>query len=212
MLTTKRRLAFSLLEVIATLAVLSLLAGAVVPSTVAYRRKQDVIKTAVILQNLSQGIIGMQATTVNRYPYRISHLGSPIRGSGTNNVNADTTSCSGIAPTSVITYTTAQATGWGASSGPGGPYSDRTIPVTGRQTPLGTISDEMVRTSANNAAGFLPMVIKGVATDDADELNAYIDGDANAADGSNNLNTVQWAAPVSGYVDVKYRVPVINKC
>ncbi len=204
-------MAFSLLEVIATLAVLSLLAGAVVPSTVAYRRKQDVIATAVILQNLSLGIAGMKSTTVNRYPYRLSHLGSPIRGSGTNNVNADTTSCSGIAPSTVITYTTAQATGWGAAVS-GGPYSDRTIPVTGRQTPIGTISDEMVRTSNNTTAGFLPLVIKGVATDDADELNAYIDADANAADGSNILGKVQWAAPVSGYVDVKYRVAVVNSC
>ena len=201
----RRRRAFSLLEVIATLAVLSLLAGAVVPSTVAYLRRQDVAKTAVILQTLSSAIAAMKASTVNRYPFRISHLASPIR-------QVDTTSCSGIAPTTVVPYTAAQVTGWGISAGPGGPYYNRTIPFTGLPTPIGTIIDTLYRTSANNAAGFLPLTIRNVSTDDADELNAIIDGDADAADGSNVLGTLRWATPVNGLVDIKYNVTAAGTC
>lgn len=197
-----QRWAFTLLEVIATLAVISILAGAVVPSVVAAYSRRDIERTAVILSTLSASVTAMKASGVARYPYRISHLGSPI-------ASTDTTSCSGVAPTTLSLYA-GQAANWGIN--PAGPFFHRTIPVTGFPTPLGVVEDIMVRTTNNTTAGLLPLVIRNVRIDDADELNAIVDGDADNANGSNTLGKLIWAVPVNGLVDIKYNITAANSC
>ncbi|MDQ6718263.1 MAG: type II secretion system GspH family protein [Gemmatimonadota bacterium] len=188
--------AFTLLEVVATLAVLSILAAATVPSVVAYLTRQNIEKTAAILTDLSTSIAAFRVK-IARYPFRISHLGSNILGT-------DTTSCSGIGPaTPTTTYTNLTANKWGQTNG--GPFNKRVIPTTGFPTPIGTIIDTIYRTgNSNNAASSLPLIIRNVRFEDAEELNAFIDGDADNGDRSNSAGLVQWSAPVNELVDVVY--------
>lgn len=203
MLNFRRLRAFTLLEVIATLAVISVLAGAAVPAIVGYLSRRGIQQTAVILSDLSTGVLAMKASGVTFYPFRLSHLGSPV-------LSTDTTSCSGIGAATPVTLYGAKSTNWAASAG--GPFFRRAISSTGFPTPMGTIIDTLYRTSNNKTAGLLPIIIRNVRIDDADELNSIVDGDADNADQSNSLGKLIWAAPVNGFVDIKYNVTAANSC
>jgi prepilin-type N-terminal cleavage/methylation domain-containing protein len=202
-LVARVQAAFTLLEVVAAVAVLSLLAAAAVPSLVAYITRKNIERTAAIFAELKVGIDSMRVTSnVQVYPFRISHLGRPV-------LFTDTTSCSGIGPATPTTvYTSNQAVNQQGNI----PYFRRTIPTTGFPTPIGTIIDTIYRTTAGGTPGLLPLIIRNVSFEDANELNAVIDGtaDANQANRSNTTGTLTWAVPVNELVDVAYNIPAAS--
>ena len=199
------RAGFTLLEVVATVAILSILAAAAVPSLAAYMTRRNIETTAKIFAELQVGVDSMRVTpNLTAYPFRLSHLGRPVLGSG--NVNGqDTTSCSGIgAATPMALYTSTQAVNQNGAL----PFFHRTIPTTGFPTPIGTVIDTLYRTSAPGTAGFLPLIIRNVSFEDANELNEVIDGvnDTNQGNRSNTTGKLIWGVPVNEMVDVKYNI------
>ena len=173
----------------------------VIPALTSYLDHSRVASSAQTLQALSQSLFNFR-TAVTQSPKRLSHLSTAI-------LSTDTTSCTGVAPTTTVLYG-ANASRWT----PNGPYYDRAISKTGFPLGIGTANDVLVRTSANTTAGFLNITIPSVSFNDAVELNNIVDGpaDANQANRSNTTGAVEWGVPVAEQVTVTYSVPVGKSC
>jgi type II secretory pathway pseudopilin PulG len=206
----RRQIGFTLLQVVALVAIVSILAAAALPSLNGYLTRKKAEATAQILVDLETGVKAMKTTaSLTLYPFRISHLGRPVT------IN-DTTSCSGIGPAIKTGGGAYLYTSNGSSSGNGTPavnqqgnlpFFRRTTAITGFPTPLGTVIDTIYRTSAQGVAGTLPLTIRAMSYEDAMELNLVVDaGDANNGDRSNSSGKVIWSAPVNELVDVKYLI------
>jgi prepilin-type N-terminal cleavage/methylation domain-containing protein len=198
-----RRSAFTLLEVIATVAVLSILAAAAVPSLTSYLTRIRIEQSAATLKDAAAGVSNFKAA-VAQYPFRLSHLGRNVRVG----VGGDSTTCSGVAPsTTVQTYLGTANTLWNAGKYP---YFYRQVSNPGMVTPIGIISDTTNRSAPAASVGFVQITIGDVEFQDAVELNAVIDGtaDANQADRSNTTLLIRWAAPVNERVKLSYNIAV----
>lgn len=206
----KRFAGFTFLEVIATIAVIGVLAAALVPSIVGYQTRKGVETTVAIAKEIQAAMVTMKNSASNkRYPSLISHLGAPI-------TTSDLTSCSGYGfpsktSTTATLYTSADVTGWTATP-TGGPYFHRAVPITGFPTPMGIMSDTVYRAGTNTGSGPLLLYIRDALYDQANDFNAVFEGDANNADGSNTLGNVRFGVAVNGLVDVEIRMTAATSC
>ena len=197
----KARKAFSLPEIIVTLAIAAILGGVLIPRIAGYVDGQRIDTTMATLNALAASI-GKFRSTVTDYPGRLSDLSTPI-------ANGDLTACNGVAPTTAVTY--------GATNGPKwtifGPYYPKSISKTGFPLPIGVANDQITRTSANTTAGQLVITIPNVTIDDARDLNTKMDGDADQVGGDNTTGSIQYGVPpASKLVTVTFRVPAGNSC
>ena len=198
---SNRRRAFSIGEMVASVAILAILAGIVVPSVARYLYEQKIEATAALLDSLSAAKMAFQkAITV--YPGHLSHLTT------LPTALVDESDCNGVGTsTPKVLYTAGQMNFWSGGSTPvqghSGPYFGRVIPKTGFPIGIGTANDQMWRTSANATAGFLMILVPGVPYADAKALNDYMDG--SGIPGPNRTDTagaVRWSTTPSGALDL----------
>lgn len=193
---------FTLMEIVVAVLLMALLGGMIIPVGAQYLDRKRSSDSLVLLVELGAALKTFRATVGNS-PKRLSHLATTI-------VAGDTTSCTGTAPTTTLTYGATNAPKWATA----GPYTFRSISKTGFPLPIGTANDVVVRTSANTAGGFLNITVPNLEFDDALEVNALADGpaDPNQGDRSNTTGSIQWSAPVNERVTLTYSVPVGKTC
>lgn len=200
-----RRPAFSIIEIVVALAIMTILGAIVLPSVGSYLDQKHVNQSAATLDSLKVAI-GRFRTATADYPGRLSHLSTLIK---ITPLPADLTGCNTAANSPQTAYVSASVTGWTNN----GPFWDRSIPRTGFVLPIGTVRDSMHRTSISSVSGTLVMTIPNVTIDDARELNLIEDGplDADQVDGSNTTGTVRFTLPSTSST-VTYHVPVAASC
>lgn len=200
------RSAFTIVEMVIALAVAGVLGAIGLFAISGYVSSTNVSSSAQTMKDLADGVLQFKKF-VGAYPSALSHLTRQVNGS-------DKTSCTGVAPTTLVLYTTTAGTGNVAKWPSGAPYFTRTISTTGLPLPIGTVNDALVRTSANTTAGFLQMQIPNVAFDDAVGVNLTIDGpgDTNTTTNLNTTGAVQWSASSTALVTLRYMIPVGPSC
>ncbi len=185
-------------------AILAILASVVVP-VLATVKESEQVSGAFGKMQILQGAILTFKSNVTLYPGKLSHLGTQI-------LSTDISSCSGIAPSASAVAYAGNNTKWANA----GPYYYRAVsPTGGLPTGIGVINDQLLRTSANNAAGTLDMIVPLVRLEIANEVNvaAGEGAEVNNADLSNSAGTIQWDKPdAANLVTLRYKVSIINKC
>lgn len=195
--------AFTLIEMVIAMAVAVILSSIGIYVVSGYLNRAKVLQTADMLDDLN-GAVQTFKLKVGAYPFRLSHLTRPV-------ATTDTTSCSGISPTTRVLYTATQANiNWPTAS----PYFYRTVSVEGLPTPIGVLTDTLRRSTALGTAGRIDMTFTNVQYDDAVALNAVIDGiaDANTATNLNTTGAIQWATSSTAGVRLTYGIPVGATC
>jgi type II secretory pathway pseudopilin PulG len=193
-----RRSGLSFVEVVVTLAVVATLGAVVFSSLSSQSDRQRALQTVAMMDALRLSIFRFDSA-VGRFPGRLRHLHTPITG-------IDPTICSALA------YTTGgkgggQVGAW-ASDPRGGPFYEYSTSAMGFATPIGQVSDTLVRnpTAAANvdrSFGVLQIVVRKVSTEDAEELNSIVDADGSAVNGA-----VQWTADGSGTNTMTWNIPI----
>jgi prepilin-type N-terminal cleavage/methylation domain-containing protein len=201
----RRRSGFTLAEVAVSAAILAMLAAVSVPYMSSFLDKQRVQTTADKLAALSDGIAAFAGSvkssalaTSTVYPGMISELANPIVA---NNAPASHNSCGS---TTGAFNATAVTTGWTSN----GPFVNFYIPPGGLKTPLGMVSDSMVRTPSTAIPGTLAIRMLAVDTADASLLDLVVDGAVDGAHGT-LLFTING---VTHLADISYLVPIGGKC
>jgi prepilin-type N-terminal cleavage/methylation domain-containing protein len=202
----RRRSGFTLAEVAVSAAILAMLAAVSVPYMSSFLDKQRVQTTADKLAALSDGIAAFAGSvkssalaTSTVYPGMISQLANQIL---VNNSSASHNSCGNIAAGTF--NATAVTTGWTSN----GPFVNFYIPPGGLKTPLGMVSDSMVRTPSTAIPGTLAIRMLAVDTADASLLDLVVDGAVDGAHGT-LLFTING---VTHLADISYLVPIGGKC
>jgi prepilin-type N-terminal cleavage/methylation domain-containing protein len=194
------RRGFTLVEVVVAAVIIAMLAAVTTPSLLGFLDAQRAQATADKLAALGAGIAAFEAAvkttaaaTSNTYPGELSELTNQI----TTVLATDKNSCGAV-------FTTTATTNWSNA----GPFVTFYIPTTGYVTPIGTVSDALVRVPSTIGVGVLKMQLATVE-DDAKNLDQIVDGGDGLAAG-----VVQWTAPsiAGGAVTVTYQVPVAAKC
>jgi prepilin-type N-terminal cleavage/methylation domain-containing protein len=202
----RRRSGFTLAEVAVSAAILAMLAAVSVPYMSSFLDKQRVQTTADKLAALADGIAGFASSvktiatvsTSTAYPGMISQLANQIVA---NNAAASHNSCGSATGAFNVTAVT---TGWTSN----GPFVNFYIPPGGLKTPLGMVSDSMVRTPVTAIPGTLAIRMLAVDTADASLLDLVVDG---AVDGT--AGTLRFTINgVTHLADISYLVPIGGKC
>jgi len=162
---------FSLIEIIAAIAVLTILAGLIVVSVAGYDNQRRTTATVTTLKSLSVSLNNSNAIgedygflqTVLRYPIRLSHLTTLI-------TTADK-QCSGAV------YTATMVAAWRSSPR----YSSyNIIPLQGVSTPLGWIQDTVVKgtqtgTNGSSPKGYVELHMDSLSTTDVQAIDLAVD-------------------------------------
>jgi prepilin-type N-terminal cleavage/methylation domain-containing protein len=200
------RAGFTLLEIAVAAAIMAMLAAVTAPYLIEFIDKQRAQTTADKLSALATGVAAFAAAvhtaagTATTYPGKISELANVIVTNSTVTHN----SCGSGAV--IGTFNAAALTSWNTS----GPFVTFMVNATGYVTPLGTVSDSMVRTPATTATvGTLQLRMPAVDADDATELDRLVDG----SDGS-GAGIVRWTANATNdnTVDLRYYMPIAARC
>lgn len=193
------RRAFTLVEIVAVLAILGVLSTVVyftIATSAAQKSDTDRINNvAKILNDLSRAIAFFEPTrtafsfhqTIGVYPGRLSHLTTAITTTQQN-------SCGAV-------YTSGNVTAWT------GGYYARELPPSGFLIDQGfTSQDSLVRTPPNAGGvlyGTLAIVIPAVSASDAKLLAVTVDGDS-----TGTVGTVRFTLNGSNPVTVSYLTEV----
>jgi prepilin-type N-terminal cleavage/methylation domain-containing protein len=196
---------FTLAEVAIAAALMAILAAATVPSFVEYLAQRDVESTAKTLASIASGIVSYETTvkmnggTTNTYPRKISYLTNQIATTDTNSCGVRY-SVAGTTTTLLSTYSAAA------------PFVSFYIPPGGLNTPVGTISDNVVRNPNSATVGTISIVMSSIDSADAVRLERYIDGtDGNIA-ANRTSGIFRITATAFPKMDVSYIVPAAAKC
>ena len=193
-----RRSGLSFVEVVVTLAVVATLGAVVFSNLSSQSDRQRAVQTIAMMEGLRLSIFRFDSA-VGRFPGRIRHLHIPITG-------IDPTICS------ALVYTTGGKgggeTGAWASAARGGPFYEYSTGAMGFATPIGQVSDTLIRnpTAAANvdrSFGLLQIVTRKVSDEDVNEINLIVD-----ADGSSTNGAVQWTADGSGTNTMTWNIPI----
>jgi len=193
-----------LAEVAVSAAILAMLAAVTVPYLATFLDKQRVQTTADRLAALSAGIAAFAssvkttaASTSTAYPGLISELANQIVLNNTANHNSCGSGATG-------TFNATATTNWSGN----GPFVNFFVPAGSLKTPIGMVSDSMVRSPATALVGTLAIRMLAVDTADTNMLDLVIDG---AVDGT--AGTLRFTVNVGTHLaDIQYLVPIAAKC
>jgi prepilin-type N-terminal cleavage/methylation domain-containing protein len=220
------RRGFTLIEVAVAAAIFALLAAVVfatVHGAVGTTTKR-VSDAAAELRELTIAINRFDTATgkggsleKGRLPLQISHLTNPITNTNTANCPLCRNSCGfGPSPPSQSLYSQDNEDGWAEEPGPF--YSKDVAAGVGFALSIGFVRDTLIReplvptpmnaTTAIRAYGLLKVRIDNVSFADAQELNAFVDGDNSASTGTirwtatpdaeGMLSSIYWTIPIGG--------------
>jgi len=200
MTSSRRRSGFTLAEVAVSAAIIALLAAVTMPSLSTFLDHQRVQATADKLEALGVGVAAFAgavrssaATTSTVYPGLISELSNQI----TLNSSASHNSCG-----TTGTFNATATANWSSN----GPFVSFYVPAGGLKTPMGMVSDSMVRNPTTATAGTLSLRILSADTADANMLDLAVDG----GDGP-SAGTVRYTISAAR-ADVSYLLPIGAKC
>jgi prepilin-type N-terminal cleavage/methylation domain-containing protein len=198
----RARIGFTLIEVIVVSVIMAILAATTAPYFVGFLDRQRAQTTADKLAALGNGIAAFAsavhtgAGTNTAYPGSLSELANVIVvGSAVTHRSCGTTIAT------LATFNATAVASWNAS----GPFVTFMVGTGGLQTPLGIVSDSLVRSPNGPAVGQL-WIKMSVDTADARNLDLIVDGNDGAAAG-----TVEWDV-VGAMADLRYIVPVAARC
>ncbi|MFO7894342.1 MAG: prepilin-type N-terminal cleavage/methylation domain-containing protein [Longimicrobiales bacterium] len=178
---TRPRSGYTLIEVLVTVALLTVIAVVVVPILARQGAADRVARADTELKGITDAL-DVFAEDVGEWPPSLTQLVTPL-------VSGDQDICG-------TAYNGGERDRWT------GPYLSR--PVAGGGLPVGI---GMVATSFTLSPGadidFLHLTVTGVEEGDALELDARVDGDGDASAG-----TVRWTAAGNGQVTVTWRIPI----
>jgi len=201
----RRRNGFTLAEVAVSTAIIAMLAAVTVPYLVTFLDRQRAQTTAEKLSALAEGISAFAsavktsaAPTSTAYPGLISELANQIVANSAVTHNSCGSGATGTFNSTAVT------TGWGGN----GPFVNFFIPVGGLKTPLGMVSDSMVRTPGTAAVGTLAIRMLAVDTADTNLLDFVVDGGDGASAGTVRFTVVA----ATHRADIQYLVPIAAKC
>lgn len=196
----RRRSGFTLAEVAVSAAIIALMAAVTMPSLSTFLDRQRVQTTADRLEALGQGVAAFAGavksgapSTSTVYPGLISELSNEI----SLNNPASHNSCG-----STGTFNATATANWASN----GPFVNFYVPAGGLQTPIGIVSDSMVRSPATATAGTLSLRILAADTADANMLDLTVDG----GDGP-TAGTVRYSVSAAR-ADISYLLPIGAKC
>lgn len=192
-ITVRSARGVTFVEITIALVILGLLAAVVFPTVASYSARQRAEETAEVFVSLGlslnnnnnplgkkgfiNSVVDPTKSPQGTYPSRLRDLTIAI----TTTV-ATHRDCAGAA------YTAAKVVTWTANA----PFSGLLItPGVGVTTPMGVIRDSVYK-GAGNTAGLVELRMDSVATEDADNLDYFIDKAADAAAGQ--LRYIQSAA------------------
>ncbi len=197
---------FTLMEVAVAAAILAMLAAVTSPYLVEFIDKQQAQTTADKLAALAAGVAAFEnnvhsgaAATALTYPGRIGELANAITASNASYRN----SCG-------VNFNATAVTGWNSF----GPFVTFYVDSTnGYSTPLGMVSDAMVRnpTTANGSstgAGTLALRMIAIDSSDAVDLDLIVDGGDGGASGVLRYTIGTTTAHMA---DVSYFIPVADQ-
>lgn len=206
--TPIRRSGFSMLEVIAIVAVMSILGAVIIPALLAGSDFRAVAATKVTLDSLQAGYVRFRST-VGLHPGYI-HLLSDSALS--ESAPLEQTTCF-VNPTTIPKNA---ADNYRLTAG--GPFFQRVMsPTGGLPVGIGIIDDSIPKRGGPSTTTYpLFFQIRGVTVSDGQALNDLIDGTAEAdnADGSNTLNIIRYPIPDADgtYSVVQYKYTGVNTC
>jgi hypothetical protein len=189
---------FTALEVVAGVAVVAALAAVTVPNVAVYLDERKVDSTSTLLAELKDGLTSPSAgfrRSVGANAGRLSELTSQIWNGGAG-AAFPLNSCG-------QPFSNAEVSNWDDA----GPFVGFFIPSSGLPTPIGLVSDRLVRVPEKGDSATLRVEIHGVKLGHATMLDRKTDG----ANGSEQ-GAIRWSAPQSEAVTVQYLVPVDGRC
>ena len=202
MKSSRPRTGFTLLEVAVAAVIMATLAAVTAPYLIEFIDKQRAQTTADKLSALANGVAAFAsavhtgAGTATTYPGKISELANVIVANSTVTHNSCGSGATG-------TFNATAVTSWNTS----GPFITFMTTTAGFVTPLGTVSDSMIRTPATAGVGTLQLRMSVVDADDASELDKLVDGSDGSAAG-----IVRWTSNGDGTVDLRYYLPIAARC
>jgi prepilin-type N-terminal cleavage/methylation domain-containing protein len=194
---------FSLIEIVAAVAILTILAALIIPSIAGYDNQRRTTATVTILKSLGTSLNNSNAMgddygflqTVLRYPIRLSHLTVAI-------TTADK-QCSGAV------YTAAMVSAWRSSPR----YTSYNIlPLQGVSTPLGWIQDTVVKgtqsgTFGSSPVGYVELHIDSLSTADVQAIDLAVDEVVDSSAGLVRDSTARGTATTANLHLLRFLIP-----
>ncbi len=202
MLTRTRRAGFSILEVIALIAVMAIIGAVVIPVAFAGDDAKGVVSTKSSIDSLQAGYTRF-FNTIGHFPSKISMLSDSALSEA---APLDKNTCGvNIPANNADNYRTAGAA----------PFFGRVISTTGG-LPVGIgVIDVAIPLRALATSDFF-FVIRGVKVADGEALNDLYDttAEANNGDASNTLGRIRFPIPSADgtFTQVQYELTVANGC
>jgi prepilin-type N-terminal cleavage/methylation domain-containing protein len=192
MLSMRRDIGFTLIEVVVAIAIMLILASVIAPNLIAFADRERAEVTAAILDDVRVGLVGTNGyrSKMGLNAGRISQLTNRITP---GNAAIDDDSCGGA-------YKAGDQTTWDANA----PFVQFMIPRNGLVTPIGIAEDTLNRNPNSNSAGVVIVVFKTLDLRDVLLLDNVIDAGNGAAAG-----LVRWQ---TSPLVMAYLVTVDNKC
>lgn len=179
----RNRTGFSLIEILAALAIAVVVAALVAPGIAASLDRARISRGLDSLEAVRDAVLAFE-DDVREYPGTVSQLVDALGG-------GDTDICGN-------TYTGGERNRWA------GPYLDRLLPASGLPVGVGTVADAFVLYVQGGDVDWLAIETDSVEEADALELDDQVDdGDGLAA------GTLQWTVPdADGLVTLSFIIPI----
>ncbi len=209
--TPRRRVGFSMLEVIALVAVMAILGAVIIPSLFAGSSVRAVVSTKRTLDSLQADYVRFN-NVIGSYPGFIHMLSDSLMVETGPPPPLEQTTCS-VAPTTIPGNSADNYRNSGA-----GPFFQRIMsPTGGLPVGIGIIDDAIPKRGGPSTTTFpLFFQIRGVTVSDGQALNDLVDTSAEAdnADGSNTLGNIRYPIPSGDgtYTVVQFRFTGSNSC
>jgi hypothetical protein len=179
-------------------AVVAALTALTVPNVASYLDERKVDSASTLLADLRDGLTSPSAgfrKSVGANAGRLSELTAQIWNGGAG-AAFPLNSCG-------QPFSNAEVSNWDDA----GPFVGFFIPSSGLPTPIGLVSDRLVRVAEKGDSATLRLELHGVTLDHAKMLDRKTDG----GNGS-ELGAVRWSAEESETVRLQYLIPVDGRC
>lgn len=178
-----RQRGFTLIEILAALAILITLAAVILPVVVGNVRRSTATAVESTLSAVVDGL-GRYKGDVRRYPAQIRWLSDPTAGTPTD-------ICGTTIPGVLLTR-------WG------GPYLQQQLTTAGIRAGDATVLNALTRANVTGILSDLVITVVGVEQDNATRIEEEFDGTVNFTTG-----TIRWASGGTSGVDtLRYYLPI----